>query len=298
MAFCKYCGRQLGEGMCCTCEEAVEAAAANAGAAEAGADKPVIEADTDTGRVNDNCDNSVQDNKAVEDDESSEAPAVISPPVPVNTISGKLLRRGMILVCAMALVLVLFVVVVGNVVGSGYRRPLDNAVKGINREKSVLIINSFYPSDYVDELRDEAEDNDDDWRDVTDDLDSLISDVKEVCEDGYFGDDLKVSARIVKKKSATSKELRTLKKEFESYDAVVKKAYRLKVRLVVRGNDDREQMHFYIYSVKLKGGRWVLFADDKTKGTVADKAEDIYKALEGEIGEIFDDYSRSMEIFQ
>ena len=55
-------------------------------------------------------------------------------------------------------------------------------------------------------------------------------------------------------------------------------------------------MHFYIYSVKLKGGRWVLYADDKTKGALSSKTEDIYKEMDKELAEIFDDYSRSLDI--
>ncbi len=217
-------------------------------------------------------------------------------PVPANTLSDDMLKRGLVLVCALALGLVLFITVMGNVVGSGYKQPVKNVVKGINKERAELVLKSFYPRDYMEELRDRAEDSDNDWDDVTDDMDSLISDVKEVCEDSYFGDDLAVSAKIVKKKKATAKDLRMLKKEFEDYDAVVKKAYKLKVRLTVKGDDEKEQVHFYIYSVKLKGGKWVLYPDDKTKGTISEKYSEVFKDMNKELESIFSDYSRSLDI--
>ena len=326
MAFCKYCGKKLEDGESCTCgeaaakakEEAEKAAAEKAEeinpaepaereaeSTEAAENENTADGDTESTENTDS--ETAADSEAESADTAAEktdeaeakappAPVVSAPPVPVNDISGTLLKRGLILVGALAMGLVLFIAIIGNIAGNGYKRPVRNAVRGLNKERAELVINSFYPRGYVEELRDNAEDGDREWSDVTDDMDSLITDVKEVCEDEYFGDDLKVSAKIVKKKPATAKDLRKLKKEFEDYDAVVKKAYRLKVKLTVKGDDEKAQIHFYIYSVKLKGGRWVLYADDKTKGTIADKTEDIYKEMDKELAEIFSDYARSLDL--
>ena len=312
MAFCKYCGKKLEDGESCTCEEAVAKAKEEAEKAEAEKAEDITreapaegEAEsTETAGSDTAADNGAEgsdtaadsEGKSDNEDKKPPVPVAAAPPVPAPVMSATLLRRGLILVCALAMCLVLFIVVVGNIAGNGYKRPLKNAVRGLNKERAELVINSFYPRGYVEELRDDAEDGDREWSDVTDDMDSLITDVKEVCEDEYFGDDLKVSAKIVKKKPATAKDLRKLKKEFEKYDAVVKKAYRLKVKLTVKGDDEKEQIHFYRYSVKLKGGRWVLYADDKTKGTIADKTEEVYKEMDKELAEIFSDYSRSLDL--
>lgn len=271
MAFCKYCGRKLEEGESCTCEEAVKAAAVTTG------ETPDAEAGTSSA--------------SEAEKEGIHASEVIAPPVPVQTMNNKILRRGLILMGVMALCLVLFVTVLGNIVASSYKLPVRNVERGLNKDRAELIINSFYPRDYIGELRDDAEDMGDEWSDVTDDMDSLISEVKEVCEDNYFGDDIRVSAKIVKKKSATARDLRMLKKEFEKYDAVAKKAYRLKICLTVKGGDQKKQIHFYIYSVKIKGGKWLLYADDKTKGAFLTKTEDVYKEIENELNSILSDYS-------
>jgi len=325
MRFCKYCGTKLDDGQECTCAEAVAAAKEKADKAEKAAEteKKLIAdfsevPDEETApeksipeeKPEDVSEESVDasapeniddkgDDKQEKAEENKNAPAVAEAkalPVPANTISDKMLKRGLAVFGALALGLILFITVLGNLAGNGYKRPVRNVVKGLNKDRAELIISSFYPRDYIEELRDEADDSDEEWDDVADDLDSLISDVKEVCEDNYFGDDLTVSAKIVKKKPATARDLRMLKKEFENYDAVVKKAYRIKVRLTVKGDDDKEQAHFYIYSVKLKGGKWLLYPDDKTKGTLAEKSEDIVKDMDKELNEIFSDYSRSLDI--
>jgi len=325
MRFCKYCGTKLEDGQECTCAEAVSAAKEKADKAEKAAEtekkliadfsevpdeetapeksipeeKPedVSEESVDASAPENNDDKG--DDKQEKAEENKNAPAVAEAkalPVPANTISDKMLKRGLAVFGALALGLILFITVLGNLAGNGYKRPVRNVVKGLNKDRAELIISSFYPRDYIEDLRDEADDSDEEWDDVADDLDSLISDVKEVCEDNYFGDDLTVSAKIVKKKPATARDLRMLKKEFENYDAVVKKAYRIKVRLTVKGDDEKEQAHFYIYSVKLKGGKWLLYPDDKTKGTLAEKSEDIVKDMDKELNEIFSDYSRSLDI--
>ena len=285
MAFCKFCGKKLEEGQKCNCEEAVNANNISFDAdSENSNNKDIISENDDTDQH--------KDIQSIELSETSSKEL----PVPAQTISDSMLRRGLVLVCALALCLVLFITIAGNIVGCGYKRPVKNVIKGVNKERAELVINSFYPRNYVEELRDDAEDEDMEWSDLTDDLDSLISNVKEVCEDNYFGDDLKLNAKIVKKKPATAKDFRNIKKEFEKYDAVVKKAYKLKVRLTVKGDDEKEQIHFYIYSVKLKGGRWVVFADDKTKGAISNKTENIYNEVDKELREVINDYSRSLDV--
>lgn len=326
MRFCKYCGTKLEDGQECTCAEAVAAAKEKADKeaekaaetekkliadfSEVPGEETAPEKSIPEEKREDVSEESVDasapgniddkgDDKQEKAEENKNAPAVAEAkalPVPANTISDKMLKRGLAVFGALALGLILFITVLGNLAGNGYKRPVRNVVKGLNKDRAELIISSFYPRDYIEELRDEADDSDEEWDDVADDLDSLISDVKEVCEDNYFGDDLTVSAKIVKKKPATARDLRMLKKEFENYDAVVKKAYRIKVRLTVKGDDEKEQAHFYIYSVKLKGGKWLLYPDDKTKGTLAEKSEDIVKDMDKELNEIFSDYSRSLDI--
>lgn len=268
MAFCKYCGTKLEDGHSCTCEEAVKAAEPKKAAKEPAAPKP----------------------------ETPETAEVVSK-------DGRILGYGLIsasalaVIAAIAVTIILLAVIIITVLSGGYKTPLKRTVRGLNRDRAELVIDSIYPDSYIEELKETVEDNDDEWRDVTDDLDSFIADVKEVCEDEYFGDGLKVSAKIVKKKEATPKERRTLKKIFDQYDAGVKKAYKLKVLLTVKGGDEKEQVHFYVYSVKLREGKWVLWGDDKTYGKLAEKFGDIYKEMKADIDEISDAYSDSTMLF-
>lgn len=286
MAFCKYCGNKLEDGQSCTCEEAVNAVEVKA-LKEPAVTKQKPETPTKP---------------------ESETPKPVvtgakSEPEPDKSKDKRFLGYGLIsasalaFIAAIVLTVILLAAIVITLLSGGYKTPLKRTIRGLNRDKAELIIDSVYPDSYIDELKETVDDNDD-WSDVTDDLDSLIADVKEVCEDEYFGDDLRMSVKIVKKKEATAKERRALKKIFDKYDSDVKKAYKLKVLLTVKGSDEKEQVHFYVYSVKLKEGKWVLYGDDKTFGKFTEKFGDIYKELKSEIDEISDAYSDSTELFK
>ena len=159
MAFCKYCGKKLGDGESCTCEEAVAKAKEEAEKAEAeNAEEVTREApaegeaestetagsDTAADSGAENAD-TASDSGAESDTEEKKPPVAVvtGPPVPAPVMSATLLRRGLILVCALAMCLVLFIVVVGNIAGNGYKRPVKNAVRGLNKERAELVINSF-----------------------------------------------------------------------------------------------------------------------------------------------------------
>lgn len=280
MAFCKYCGTKLEDGQSCTCEEAVNAAEAKA------VKKPAV----------------TEPEPSIE--LKQEPPKLAATePEPDKSKDKRFLGYGLIsasalaFIAAIVLTVVLLAVIVVTMLSGGYKTPLKRTIRGLNRDKAELIIDSVYPDSFIDELKETVDDNDDDWSDVTDDLDSFIADVKEVCEDEYFGDNMRMSVKIVKKKEVSAKERRALKKAFDQYDSDVKKAYKLKVLLTVKGSDEKEQVHFYIYSVKLKEGKWVLYGDDKTFGKLTEKFGDIYKELKSEIDEISDAYSDSTELF-
>ena len=122
MAFCKYCGAKLEDGQECTCEEALAAAKAKEEAEaesvkaenaeeitrEAPAESDGENADTESSEDKETAPDGEE--KSVEGAKEPPTPVVISPPVPAQNMSEKMLRRGLILVCALALGLVLFIV--------------------------------------------------------------------------------------------------------------------------------------------------------------------------------------------
>ncbi|WP_294492109.1 nuclear transport factor 2 family protein [uncultured Ruminococcus sp.] len=167
MRFCKYCGTKLEDGQECTCAEAVAAAKEKADKAEKAAEteKKLIAdfsevPDEETApeksipeeKAEDVSEESVDasapeniddkgDDKQEKAEENKNAPAVAEAKalsVPANTISDKMLKRGLAVFGALALGLILFITVLGNLAGNGYKRPVRNVVKGLNKDRAEL----------------------------------------------------------------------------------------------------------------------------------------------------------------
>ncbi|MBQ8959620.1 MAG: hypothetical protein IJ071_00130 [Ruminococcus sp.] len=190
---------------------------------------------------------------------------------------GSAFKKGIALVGAAIVILILLIALLASLFGGGYKTPLKKAVKGINKADSQLIMEAVFTDDQIDELKDEAEDADEDYDDIIDQFDDLLDDATEVLEDEYFGKHLKVTYKITDKEKASKKELRTLKKQYKGSDQEVKKAYKLKVELTVKGKDEEETSKFDVYSVKLDDG-WVLYMDEDDLTVIGEDFADAFEA--------------------
>lgn len=287
MAYCKYCGKKLEEGQMCNCEDTLKAAAAKA-AEERSLEGKVTEENEIT-----------KDNTPETESEDAVKPDPFVPavhdPAVAEAVEKRMMRRGLILICIIAVMFMFFIVMLANVLGGGYKTPLKNAVKGINRERSALVVSAFATPEQLEDIADLADSGDSGWRDVTDDLDLFIEDMKDVCEEDYFGDDLKVSVRIDEKKEVSGRDMRKIRKHFDELDIDVKKAYKLKVELTVKGDDEKEETRVNIYSVKIGIRKWVLYADDKTLGKLSDKFGSVYEEVKEDADEVISEHSESLE---
>ena len=72
-------------------------------------------------------------------------------------------------------------------------------------------------------------------------------------------------------------------------------AYKLKVELTVKGDDEREEVRFNIYSVKLSGRKWVLYADDKTMGKLTGRFGKVYAEIKEDADEVVSDHKESLD---
>ena len=96
------------------------------------------------------------------------------------------------------------------------------------------------------------------WKDVTDDLDEYLEGIRDLLKNG--DDKPKAEIKIVDKDKVTGSNLKSIRKAFDSIEEEVGKAYKLKLEINYAGRNGR----FNVYSVKLKGSGWILFADEKT----------------------------------
>lgn len=323
MPFCKFCGNKLEDGELCTCEEAVEEAARKAAETAAA---PAVNAAEDVKDAAENAADSANDaaenvREALKSDApepaivgipdsakgfdqaAQEAPAPETPAysgsmshtseaVAEAAPDNSALKKGVALLGAAAVILILLIALLSSLFGSGYKTPLKKAVKGINKADSQLIMEAILTDDQIDELKDEAKEEDEDFGDMIDQFDDIIEDMSEVLEDEYFGKHMKVSYKITDKEKASKKELRTLKKHYKDADQEVKKAYKLKVELTVKGKDEEETSKFNVFSVKLDDG-WVLYMDDDDISSISDDFEDAFEACSKKLSKIMEDLEDS-----
>lgn len=154
--------------------------------------------------------------------------------------------------CIAAGAIVVLVLLFNLLFGGGYKKPIKQVIKGFNHNNAKKIAYAMYPKEYI---KDELEDEDDfDW----DDADDAIEDSKEYFEDEY-GEDIKIKVKFLDKKDVKKKELEKLEDMYDDvYDAEVKKAYKVKVEMTIKGDDDDDDSKVWLYVVKLKGDGWKL----------------------------------------
>ena len=252
MAFCKYCGNKLEDGELCTCEEAVaearKAAEAASGSAQDAAEPAVV---------------GVPDSAKT----GAEAPGYSAPASDMGAAEVKAddstFKKGIGLLAAAAAIIILIIILLASLLGGSYKTPLKKAVKGINKCDTELIMSAVLTDDQIEEIKEEAEDADEDYKDMIKDFDKL----------------LEVSYKITdKEKVSKKKELREIEEYYEDNDEEVKKAYKLKIELTVEGKDEEVESKLSVYSVKLKGGDWVLYADEDELTSVAEDFEEPIQA--------------------
>ncbi len=148
---------------------------------------------------------------------------------------------------------------------NAYKRPLKNIIRGINKNNIELILNQVMTEDMLEDFKENAVDEDSDWKEFCDDTEEGMEELKEYIEDD-FGKHFKVSAEILSKKDAKKREMKNLEKVCESknMDCEIKKAYKLKTELTFKGKSEEKTMKLWVYSVKLEDEGWKLMLDEET----------------------------------
>lgn len=148
---------------------------------------------------------------------------------------------------------------------NAYKRPLKNIIRGINKNNIELILEQVMTDDMLEDYKENAVDDDGDWKDFCKDTESGMEELKEYIEDD-FGKHFKVSAEILSKKDAKKREIKSLEKVCDSrnMECTIQKAYKLKTEITFKGKSEEKNMKLYVYSVKLKGDGWKLMLDEET----------------------------------
>jgi len=169
--------------------------------------------------------------------------------------------KGSLLFIGIVLLLLLLVLLLMMLLTGGYKTPIRKMENGISRCKSERIIEAVVPESRINGVKLDLNATDGKWKDVTEELDEYLESARDLFKEssGYTGK-MKAELKVVDKDKVSGALLKTIRKNFDSVEEEVSKAYKLKVEINYSGENGR----FNIYSVKLKGSGWILYADEKT----------------------------------
>ena len=141
----------------------------------------------------------------------------------------------------------------GKFGGGGYKKPVDNMVKAMETGKGKYLYKA------MPEFLIEYQYEDEKKSDIYDDLDESMELITGMLEEEY-GDDIKISYKIKDKDKIDKDDLEDLEDSIkDKYDEKVRvsKGYELKVKMKIKGDDDKEEDTTTIKVYKIDGD-WCL----------------------------------------
>ncbi len=182
---------------------------------------------------------------------------------PVNGVEGvvnsfksnpKLLL--LLLIPIVVVFLIVLIIIATTVLGGGYKKPIKDFTTGYNTNNCEKMMSAMLPSDAIKEFKDELKDDDDiSWKEA---MDTLNEALKEDKEDEY-GRNAKMTIKVTSKSKVDRDDLRTLRSYYDSMtDKQLDKAYKVKVRITVKGRDDSDTDRTSLYVVHFKNDGWKI----------------------------------------
>lgn len=171
--------------------------------------------------------------------------------VPTDEGKGKF-RQMLIMASAGVLVLVLIIAVIAIATGiNAYKEPVKRIVKGINKADTLLLMETIYPEDMVTFKRFNKKNEGTVWKDYLKENDKYIK--KKMDEMGLK----KAKCDIVAKEEVKGSNLEAIEDFYEStYEAEVKKAYRVEVNMTFSTKGGDETPSGWLCVVKIKDEGW------------------------------------------
>lgn len=163
-----------------------------------------------------------------------------------NTIIG--------LAAVAVVVIILIALIFGVFVTPGYEKPIDTYCKAIEKGDGELYAKAMpeYLNDFNEEYMSDKYDSVSEYYE-----DETLEMMTDLLEDEY-GDNIKISYKIMKKKDLKKKDLSDAEERIEdTYDEEVdiSKGYKLKVKMKIKGSDDKDDDNTWMYVYKIDG-KW------------------------------------------
>ncbi|MDE5620614.1 MAG: hypothetical protein K2I80_08905 [Ruminococcus sp.] len=184
-----------------------------------------------------------------------------NPPAPKGNNKKQLVVIG---ISAVTLIVVLCLII--SSLGGGYKDPIKDLVKGFNKNDCEKILEATMTKDYLKELKEDIKDEDEKWKDFVDEMNDYLEESKEDLEDDY-GKNVKLSVKFLDKKDVKKSDMKKIEERYDDYfDAEVKKAYKVKIEMEIKGKDDEDSEKGWLYVVNIKGDGWKVSTYDDESG--------------------------------
>lgn len=175
-------------------------------------------------------------------------------------------KTGFIAIGIALVAIVLIVVLIASSFGGGYKQPINDIVKAFNKCDSSKMISAIVPKKKIKELKKDMKDSKYDWGDLTDTMDEGLEEMMEELEDEY-GKNVKFSVKFVDKKKVSGDEFDEIEEDYDdSFDVKISKAYKVKVKMTIKGKKDEDSNSSWVYVVKVKGDDWKISPYDDESG--------------------------------
>lgn len=196
------------------------------------------------------CGNEIPEGSQCSCAESQAAAAAQESAAPAATAENNSNKAAIVLVAGLIIILIIIVSLVSSIAGGGYKKPVSDFEKALNKTDGKLLAECMYGDDKLDEL------DKDDFDTLSKSLEWLV----ELCEEEY-GKNVKFTIKIEDKEKISKSELKDLEEIYlDSYDLDVKisKGYELEGTLKVKGKDDKDEEDIELTVVKIKGEGWKI----------------------------------------
>lgn len=161
--------------------------------------------------------------------------------------------KGLIVIAGAAVLLIVILVMLISSLSGGYKKPVKDFVKAINKGDGEKFMETMLTDDMIDELGDDGLEL----------MDNLIGYITEAAKDQY-GDNAKFSIKIKDKEKIDKDDLKDLESVYSStYDADIEisKGYELEVEVSVKGKEGKNSNETELDVIKIKGEGWKLSPD-------------------------------------
>ncbi len=139
--------------------------------------------------------------------------------------------------------IVVVIAIISSIFGSGWKKPIKNYVKGMEKANSEMYLSAF-PEFYADQVEDIYTDES---------LEKALENYEE-----EYGSKIKMSYKITNKEKIKKDDLQKVQKYIKSkYDTEVKvsKGYKVRAKLTIKGTEDEDTDTDTIYVYKIDG-KW------------------------------------------